>query len=62
MAVVLLHSGWSCLLLLLWALELDAPSIKKAKKRRFPFLKEAPFFLSEQHYGTRPSPFIQASA
>ncbi len=44
MAVVLLHSGWSCLLLLLWALELDAPSIKKAKKRRFPFLKEAPFF------------------
>ena len=24
--------------------------LKKPKKRRFPFLKEAPFFLSEQHH------------
>jgi hypothetical protein len=55
MAVVRLHSGWSCLLRLLWA-------SKEAKKRRFPFLKEAPFFPSEQHHGTRPGLFIQASA
>jgi hypothetical protein len=43
-AVAQLHSGWTCLFFLPWAPDLDTPSKRSQKKRRFPFLKEAPFF------------------
>ena len=42
-AVVQLHSGWICRWLLI---STPRQSKETQKKRRFPFLKEAPFFLS----------------